>query len=184
MDNRGDYDPCMDQNRCTRFCPILMGSVIAVVLLLVVGGFIFVKVTQFGLAKDLTPRNGWACAYFYKDGARTDHKRWKGTFRNRQRHGPWTEWWENGKRKACGYFRCDLKVGKWKYWDWEGGSMCIAFYIDDKEVTRSEYLAAYAKDPTLPKPPAKEIGKALPTPDADAKERGEEKMTEAPGDEE
>ena len=62
-------------------------------------------------------------------------------------------WHENGRLSYEGWYKGGRNHGISTNWDDRGRVISSFLFVGGRQVTREEYLAACAKDPTLPKPP-------------------------------
>jgi len=105
-------------------------------------------------------------------------------YRDEVPHGRVASYFKAGTLEFEGHYRNGVAMGPFRFWEENGSLSKVDYRLEGEEVTRQEYLAACAKDPTLPKPPEEDLGKPHPTPDAEPKDVGKEKMIEGAGDEE
>jgi antitoxin component YwqK of YwqJK toxin-antitoxin module len=49
-----------------------------------------------------------------------DGTRFAGSFRDGEKHGKWTVWYENGQKREEGEYRDDAEEGTWRTWKNDG----------------------------------------------------------------
>ena len=59
----------------------------------------------------------------------------EGTFKNDERTGAWTEWYDNGTKEAEGTYKNGERTGAWTYWHENGKVASKGSYNDDGEQT-------------------------------------------------
>ena len=56
------------------------------------------------------------------------------TYSHGDRHGPFTTWFENGKKMAVGTYRNNLPHGEWTFWDQTGKELKVVTYQEGRAV--------------------------------------------------